>query len=203
MSFEINEEVLRQGIESVAKQFNDTAIAINKVLECLDKNVGKISNAQPSYRPNKHEYYLDIALAVAQRSTCLRSAYGAVIVLDDRIVSTGYNGSRSGTKNCCDENKCMRDGAVSRTSYENCPAVHAEQNAIIRRRVGSIEGSTLYLSGFSRITGERKTGSNSFPCKNCCIMAVQAGIQTIVVKSISNVGYLDGPIDYWTMITGV
>lgn len=203
MPFGINEEVWRQAVKNAAKSLNGMTEGMCKALESLDKNVGSFSNVESSYRPSKHEYYLDIALAVARRSTCLRSAYGAVIVLDDRIVSTGYNGSRSGAKNCCDESRCMREGVETRTGYENCPAVHAEQNAIIRRRVGNIEGSTLYLSGFSRITGEKKLDSKSYPCKNCYIMAVQAGIQHIVIKSSSLQGVLATDMKYWESILGM
>ena len=83
-------------------------------------------------RINKLEYYLGIAEQVAKRSTCLRRQYGAVIVKNDEIISTGYNGAPRGMTNCCDSGECWRkaNGIPHGTQYEACVAVHAEQNAI-------------------------------------------------------------------------
>ena len=101
-------------------------------------------------RATKREYYLNIAKAVAQRSTCLRRQYGAVIVKDDVIIATGYNGSARGDENCCDVGVCWREahGVPHGQQYEKCLAVHAEANAIISANGQDMIGSTLYLAGF-------------------------------------------------------
>lgn len=100
-------------------------------------------------RISKDEYYLAIAQTVALRSTCLRRQYGAVIVKNDRIISTGYNGSARGEENCCDVGECWREahGIPHGEQYEKCAAVHAEDNAISQAGRESI-GATLYLAGF-------------------------------------------------------
>ena len=84
-------------------------------------------------RRDKVNYYLDIAETVAKRSTCLRRRYGAVIVNNDQIISTGYVGAPRGRKNCCDLGECIRTKLeVPRGErYELCRSVHAEANAII------------------------------------------------------------------------
>jgi len=100
-------------------------------------------------RPSKDQYYINIAMAVSKRSTCLKRHYGAVIVVDDRIVGTGYNGSPSGHYNCCDLGICRRPTAEKGKDYFECPAVHAERNAIIQatKHDGcSVFGATLYLA---------------------------------------------------------
>ena len=100
-------------------------------------------------RPSKDEYYLSIAEAVLARSTCLRRKYGAVIVKEDEIISTGYNGSPRGAKNCCDVGYCERDtkGIPHGERCEMCSSVHAEANAIISASRRDMLGSTLYLAG--------------------------------------------------------
>ena len=97
-------------------------------------------------RVSKHNYYLDIAQTVAERSTCLRKKYGAIIVKDDAIIATGYNGAPRGRKNCSDLNFCMREKLqIPRGErYELCRAVHAEANAIISAPRDQMLGSTLY-----------------------------------------------------------
>ena len=83
-------------------------------------------------RMSKTEYYLAIALAVSKRSTCLKRRYGAVIVNNDEIVSTGYNGNPRGEDNCCDRGNCQRMNLPSNSgNYNDCFSVHAEQNAMI------------------------------------------------------------------------
>lgn len=97
-------------------------------------------------RPDKDTYYLDIALAVSKRSTCLRRHYGCVIVKDDVIVATGYNGSPRGCDNCCDTKKCHREDSERYQGYDKCPAVHAEQNALLSVDRMHSQGATLYLA---------------------------------------------------------
>ena len=103
-------------------------------------------------RVSKKDYYLDIAAAVAKRSTCLRRQYGAVIVKNDEIVATGYNGAPRGEDNCCDVGVCWREahGIPHGEQYEKCVAVHAEQNAILSASRRDMMGSTLYLAGFEK-----------------------------------------------------
>lgn len=132
-------------------------------------------------RPSKTEYYLDIAAAVAKRSTCVRRQYGAVIVKNDTIVSTGYNGAARGIDNCCDVEECWREahGIPHGEQYEKCQAVHAEANAIINASREEMEGATLYLAGFEN--GERMV--NPRPCEMCARLIRNAGIAVVVSKS--------------------
>lgn len=128
-------------------------------------------------RPDKHQYYLDIAAQVAKRSTCLRRQYGAVIVKNDEIISTGYNGSARGARNCCDVGECWREahGIPHGEQYEKCVAVHAEQNAIISASRKDMIGATLYLVGF-----ENGVPIDAQPCLICQRMIRNAGIQNVI-----------------------
>ena len=101
-------------------------------------------------RPEWDDYFVEIAKVVSSRSTCLRRRYGAVIVKDRVIISTGYNGSPRGIKNCIDLNKCIRQeqNIPSGERYELCEAVHAEQNAIINGPPERMKGATIYIAGF-------------------------------------------------------
>lgn len=132
-------------------------------------------------RPNKDEYYLNIAEAVLQRSTCLRRKYGAVIVKDDEIIATGYNGSPRGQKNCCDTGFCYRKQAniPHGEKYETCCGVHAEMNAIISASRRDMIGSTLYLAGRE---ADGTPVANITPCLMCRRLIVNAGIDTIVTR---------------------
>ena len=84
-------------------------------------------------RVSKINYYLDIAQTVSERSTCLRKCYGAIIVKNDTIISTGYNGAPRGRKNCSDIGRCTREelNIPRGERYEMCRSVHSEANAII------------------------------------------------------------------------
>lgn len=115
-------------------------------------------------RPDKIEYYLGIAEAVAKRSTCMRRQYGAVIVKNDVIVSTGYNGAPRGAENCCDTGECWREAhnIPHGEQYEKCQAVHAEMNAIINGNRAEMYGATLYLVGLE--DGKRIEAK---PCLMC------------------------------------
>lgn len=132
-------------------------------------------------RMSKDEYYLLIAKAVSLRSTCLRRQYGAVIVKDDSIVSTGYNGAYRGAENCCDHGICKREelGVAHGERYELCKSVHAENNAIINaaRHGASVLGSTLYLYGYDCIA---KKTIDAAPCMMCERVIKNAGIKDIV-----------------------
>ena len=136
----------------------------------------------PCKRKTKDEYYLNIAEAVLARSTCLRRKYGAVIVKDDEIISTGYNGAPRGMKNCCDIGFCIREkeGIPHGIRYEMCSAVHAEMNAIISASRLDMIGSTLYLAGFEA-DGTPITGIA--PCSMCYRLIINAGISSIITRN--------------------
>lgn len=127
-------------------------------------------------RISKREYYLSIARAVSLRSTCLRRQYGAVIVKDDMIIATGYNGSARGEQNCCDVGECWREinHIPHGERYEACVAVHAEDNAISQAGRKSI-GATLYLAGF-----ENEKPIEATPCLMCQRKIKNAGIKEVI-----------------------
>ncbi|MCL2628744.1 MAG: deaminase [Oscillospiraceae bacterium] len=133
-------------------------------------------------RQDKENYYLDIAETVMQRSTCKRRKYGAIIVLNDEIISTGYNGAPRGRKNCLDRAVCMRDelGIPSGERYELCRSVHAEANAIISAARRDMMGSTMYLSGLDAKTGEIL--HDTVPCSMCRRLIINSGIEKTVCR---------------------
>ena len=133
-------------------------------------------------RVSKENYYLDIAQTVAERSTCLRKMYGAIIVKNDVIVSTGYNGAPRGRKNCTDLGSCMRDklGIPRGERYEMCRSIHSEANAIIAASREQMLGSTLYMACVTPESGELVAGCNS--CMMCKRTIINAGIETVVVR---------------------
>lgn len=133
-------------------------------------------------RISKDNYYLDIAQTVAERGTCLRRLFGAIIVKDDVIVSTGYNGAPRGRKNCSDLNSCIRDklGIPRGERYELCRSVHAEANAIISASRERMLGATLYMVCINPQSGELYAGTNS--CMMCKRQIINAGISTVVVR---------------------
>ena len=107
-------------------------------------------------RRDKINYYLDLAEMVSQRCTCLRKHYGAVIVKNDEVISTGYAGAPRGRKNCTDINMCIREKLkIPRGErYELCRSVHAEANAIISASRDKMIGSSLYLTGIDMKTND-------------------------------------------------
>lgn len=129
-------------------------------------------------RVSKTNYYLDIAQTVLERSTCLHGKYGAIIVKNDSIVSTGYNGAPRGRKNCTDLGACAcgKEGGS-----ELCRSVHAEANCIISATREQMLDSTLYLCGTDAVTGEiiRDTCS----CQACKRLIINAGISKVIVRS--------------------
>lgn len=130
-------------------------------------------------RISKDSYYLNIALAVARRSTCLRRQYGAVIVKGDNIIATGYNGSARGEPNCCDVGECWRqaNNIPHGERYEKCVAVHAEDNAISQAGREAI-GATLYLAGL-----EDGKPIKAEPCLMCARKIRNARIKEVVVDA--------------------
>ena len=133
-------------------------------------------------RIDKENYYLDIAETVLERSTCLRRCYGAIIVKNDEIVSTGYNGAPRGRKNCMDLGYCTREAmnVPSGERYELCRSVHAEANAIISAARSQSIGATLYLAGRDAKTGELLSDATS--CSMCRRLIINAGIERVVIR---------------------
>ncbi len=133
-------------------------------------------------RRDKINYYLDIATAVLERGTCLRRSYGAIIVKNDEIISTGYTGAPRGRKNCIDLGYCRRVALnIPRGQrYELCRSVHAEQNAIISASRRDMIGSTLYLVGRDMTTGEFVSGASS--CAMCKRAIINAGIERVIIR---------------------
>ncbi len=134
-------------------------------------------------RKSKENYYLDIADAVLQRSTCLRRMYGAIIVRSDEIISTGYNGAPRGRINCTDSGRCARVEMKipSGERYELCRSVHAEANAIISASRRDMLGSTLYLVGRDASTHELLREATS--CSMCRRQIINAGIEKVVIRT--------------------
>lgn len=133
-------------------------------------------------RVSKHNYYLDIAQTVSERSTCLRRCYGAIIVKNDVIVSTGYNGAPRGRQNCSDLGFCQREklGIPRGERYELCRSVHSEANAIIAAPRDQMLGSTLYMVCTEPMTGKVLGGTSS--CMMCKRMIINAGISTVIIR---------------------
>ena len=127
-------------------------------------------------RPSNDEYFMNMALLVSSRSTCMRRRVGAVIVKDKRVLSTGYNGSPKGTRHC-EELGCIREqmNIPSGTRHELCRGVHAEQNAVVQAAYFgvSVKGATIYTT--------------TYPCSMCAKILINAGISEIVYDE----GYVD------------
>ena len=134
-------------------------------------------------RRDKQNYYLDIAETVLERGTCLRRNFGAIIVRDDQIISTGYSGSPRGRKNCCDIGVCMREKLSTPRGerYEMCRSVHAEQNAIIAAPRRDMIGASLYLVGKDAASGDLVPDANSFAM--CKRLIINAGISTVIIRN--------------------
>jgi len=137
-------------------------------------------------RPDKDHYYLNIAMEVSRRSTCLRRWFGAVIVKNDQIISTGYAGAARGAQNCTDLGVCPRQeaGIPRGERYELCRSVHAEMNAIIHAARSEMIDSTLYLVGLDAETGD--VVDSARPCKICTRLIINAGIRTVKVLNPDN-----------------
>ena len=133
-------------------------------------------------RISKENYYLDIAETVLERATCLRRIYGAIIVKNDEIISTGYNGAPRGRANCVDMGYCSREAMnVPRGErYELCRSVHAEANAIISASRRDMVGGTIHLVGRNAATGELLTDATS--CLMCRRMVINAGLERVVIR---------------------
>ncbi len=144
-------------------------------------------------RIDKENYYLDIAETVAERSTCRRYRYGALIVRNDEIVSTGYNGAPRGRANCIDLGYCTRErrGIPFKQQLEICRSVHAEANAIISAARSECIGGTIYLVARDAATGEIL--SDPGPCTMCKKLIINAGLSQMVIRQS------DGRYEIWNV----
>ena len=143
-------------------------------------------------RMSKDDYYMGIAEAVSKRSTCLKRRYGCVIVNNDEIIATGYNGNPRGLENCCDIGICNRLDKPSNTGdYSDCYSVHAEQNAMLSAARRDMIGATMYLYGEEFVTrndfmlgnvSEWEKINNPEPCPICGRMIKNAGIDSVITK---------------------
>jgi dCMP deaminase len=137
-------------------------------------------------RRDKYNYYLDIAETVLERGTCLRRNYGAIIVKNDEIISTGYSGAPRGRKNCSDLGYCIRQklNIPRGQHYEKCRSVHAEANCIISASRRDMIGATLYLVGKDMESGEYVENSSS--CAMCKRFIINAGIDRVIIRDSSD-----------------
>lgn len=147
-------------------------------------------------RRDKVNYYLDIAETVLERGTCLRRNFGAIIVKNDEIVSTGYVGAPRGRQNCIDMGECIRQklNVPRGTRYELCRSVHAEANAIISAARSEMIGAALYLVGKEKDSGELV--ENAMPCSMCKRMIINAGIETVYIRDDKE-NYRVYKVDSW------
>ncbi|MBO5145389.1 MAG: cytidine deaminase [Lachnospiraceae bacterium] len=132
-------------------------------------------------RISKTDAYLNCAENFAYRSTCIKRKYGAVIVKDDAVISTGYNGSPRGFENCCDIGECprIRLGMHQGEGYAICRAVHAEANALLNCSREQTLGADLYLAG---INPSDLSVHKAKPCPLCARMMIQAGIRNVYLR---------------------
>ena len=147
-------------------------------------------------RTSKQNYYLDIADSVLERSTCLRRKYGAIIVRNDEIISTGYNGAPRGRRNCSDLGRCTRETLriPSGERYELCRSVHAEANAIISASRRDMIGASIYLVGRDARTGELLHDAMS--CSMCKRQIINAGIDRVIIRT-GETEYRTIPVSDW------
>lgn len=133
-------------------------------------------------RVSKDNYYLDIAQTVSERATCLRRRFGSIIVKNDVIVATGYNGAPRGRKNCTDLESCHREelGIPRGERYELCRSIHSEANAIIAASRNDMLGATLYMCCTSPLTGEILPDTGN--CMMCKRQIINAGIEWVVIR---------------------
>lgn len=147
-------------------------------------------------RRDKTNYYLDMADVALERGTCLRRNFGAVIVKDDELVSTGYTGAPRCRENCIDIGTCIREtmNIPRGERYELCRSVHAEANAIIAASRSEMLGSTLYLVG--RDANTKDYVANTTSCSMCKRLIINAGIKTVIAR-VDNNTYTVTDVQAW------
>lgn len=133
-------------------------------------------------RPSKEEYYLKIAEAVSLRSPCIRRQFGAIIVKDDAVISTGYNGPARGVVNCLQVG-CLKDklNLPHYSGYDHCPGIHAEENCILNaaRHGANVMGGTLYIVGRNF---KDSSSAEAKPCDRCKRALINSGIKEVVIR---------------------
>lgn len=168
-------------------------------------------------RVSKIDYYLDIAETVAERSTCLKRRYGAIIVKNDVIIASGFNGAPRGIDDCLECNKCNRQNSERGMDYSNCVSVHAEQNAIISASRDNMIDSTLYLVGYTeeysidndntylpdylkpvKVKYIKKYVENAEPCSICKRLIINSGIKEVIVRTTDGLKYKVFNPKLWT-----
>ncbi len=147
-------------------------------------------------RVDKHNYYLDIAETVIERGTCLRRNFGAIVVKNDEIVSTGYTGAPRGRQNCCNTGICIRQelNVPRGERYELCRSVHAEANCIISASRQEMIDATLYLVGKEVSTGELIPDASS--CSMCKRLIINSGIKEVIIRN-TKTEYTVVPVSKW------
>ena len=159
----------------------------------------------PIGRIDKHQYYLNIAKEVSQRSTCIQKRWGAIIVKDDVIISTGFNGAPRKIQDCLQKGYCnlanyRKKANLGRgTAYEHCLSTHAEMNAIIFADKDKMDGATLYLYGTELVGlgGQYQIVANPNPCSECKKMIINAGIKEVYTQDADNTIHRH-KVDLWT-----
>ena len=147
----------------------------------------------------KDSYYLGIAEATAANATCVRRTYGAIIVKNDEVVATGYNGSPRGCINCTDTG-CIREqlGILKGDNYNLCASVHAEMNAMLSASRSEMIGATLYIVGMNAIPEliEESVYADPTPCLLCHRMIVNSGIARVVGRvPVKEEGHISTSVD--------
>lgn len=147
-------------------------------------------------RRDKINYYLDLAEVVSKRCTCLRRHYGAILVKNDEVISTGYVGAPRGRKNCSDFGVCIREKLqIPRGErYELCRSVHAEANAIISASRDKMLGSALYLVGLDAREGTYV--ENACCCSMCKRMVINAGVEKVYIRDTKEI-YREVNVEEW------
>lgn len=149
-------------------------------------------------RTDKINYYLNIAKAVAARSTCLRKKIGCVIVKNDEIIATGYNGAPRGRDNCIDLGYCSKKKffpEMRHAGYDACRSVHAEQNAMLSASRKDMLGANLFLVSYRTETGEYDEGASC--CQMCRKLIINAGIDKVYIRGQKETEYSMISVQEW------
>jgi len=202
----MSNEIVKEGYLGIVDTSGDkkfTGVLVNRTLEeavqddiiaDAKKSIeeygynGPLTNRQ--MRPSKNTYYLGIAKAVCKRSTCLKRRHGVVIVNNDEVIATGYNGNPRGIMNCCDVGRCVRYNKPHNTGdYSDCHSVHAEQNAMLSASRKDMIGGTMYMYAEDEVDGIIKEVPAT-PCPICARMILNAGIKTIYnINGVVNIDH--------------
>lgn len=172
---------------SINGDFNNIELAIKTDSGRKWIKMSDLGNGNKPKRIDKINYYLNIAETTLQRSTCLKRHYGAIIVKNDEIISTGYNGAPRGINSCIDRGECLRKDSPRGTDYSNCVSCHAEMNAIISASRRDMIDGTMYLVGKLCEFNNNELKELSYvtdpsPCSICKRLIINSGIKKVVVR---------------------